>query len=90
MSVGACMRTSLATNTTRNKDEDMAMFYDDVSYDVLSESGGRIDWLEEDLEKAEERNKKLLEKLEFILENSEEARGLANVWDASIKIQKGG
>lgn len=66
------------------------MFYDDVSYDVLNESGGRIDWLEEDLQKAEEQNKKLMEKLEFILANSEEARALANAWDGSVKIQKGG
>tara|TARA_B000000565_G_scaffold255758_1_gene237581 strand:- start:77238 stop:77444 length:207 start_codon:yes stop_codon:yes gene_type:complete len=68
----------------------MAMFYDDVSYDVLNESGGRIDWLEEDLQKAEEQNKKLMEKLEFILANSEEARALANAWDGSVIIQKGG
>ncbi len=66
------------------------MFYDDVSYDVLNESGGRIDWLEEDLQKAEEQNKKLMEKLEFILANSEEARALANAWDGSVIIQKGG
>ena len=68
----------------------MAMFYDDISYDVLNESGGRIDWLEEDLQKAEEQNKKLMEKLEFILANSEEARALANAWDGSVIIQKGG
>ena len=66
------------------------MFYDDVSYDVFHDSGCKIDLLEDDLRNADEKNKNLMEKLEFILANSEEARALANAWDASVKIQKGG